>query len=295
MAADKRMNGLSQLSPSELAQLARVQTIVKRHLEPTLLAIHLYGSALSGGLKPYSDLDLLVTVSTPLGEERRRTFAHALLNVSAPPIVSATAGGYGLSGKSGAPDQAPNGREGDALRSVEVTVVLHQDVVPWRYPPRREFQFGEWLRSDIEKGHIEPPTCDIDLAVLFCQARQHSVALIGPPAGELFEPVPQSDFFTALGDTLKLWNEPSDWAGDERNVVLTLARIWYSAETGQIVAKDAAAQWASRRLPEAFRQIVLEARAAYLGRVPDRLTASAEQLASFVHYVKDQANQRLSR
>ncbi len=35
----------------------------RRHLEPTLLAVHLYGSAVDGGLKPYSDIDLLVTVS----------------------------------------------------------------------------------------------------------------------------------------------------------------------------------------------------------------------------------------
>ncbi|WP_174219961.1 nucleotidyltransferase domain-containing protein, partial [Escherichia coli] len=33
-----------------------------RHLESTLLAVHLYGSAVDGGLKPYSDIDLLVTV-----------------------------------------------------------------------------------------------------------------------------------------------------------------------------------------------------------------------------------------
>ncbi|WP_431627026.1 nucleotidyltransferase domain-containing protein, partial [Enterobacter hormaechei] len=29
----------------------------------TLLAVHLYGSAVDGGLKPHSDIDLLVTVT----------------------------------------------------------------------------------------------------------------------------------------------------------------------------------------------------------------------------------------
>ena len=37
--------------------------VIERHLEPTLLAVHLYGSAVDGGLKPYSDIDLLVTVT----------------------------------------------------------------------------------------------------------------------------------------------------------------------------------------------------------------------------------------
>ena len=41
----------------------RVVGVIERHLEPTLLAVHLYGSAVDGGLKPHSDIDLLVTVT----------------------------------------------------------------------------------------------------------------------------------------------------------------------------------------------------------------------------------------
>ncbi|MBU5568418.1 nucleotidyltransferase domain-containing protein, partial [Escherichia coli] len=42
-------------------QLSEVLSVIERHLEPTLLAVHLYGSAVDGGLKPHSDIDLLVT------------------------------------------------------------------------------------------------------------------------------------------------------------------------------------------------------------------------------------------
>ena len=42
-------------------QLSEVVGVIERHLEPTLLAVHLYGSAVDGGLKPHSDIDLLVT------------------------------------------------------------------------------------------------------------------------------------------------------------------------------------------------------------------------------------------
>ena len=35
--------------------------MLERHLGGTLLAIHLFSSALDGGLKPHSDIDLLVT------------------------------------------------------------------------------------------------------------------------------------------------------------------------------------------------------------------------------------------
>ena len=39
-------------------QLSEVVGVIERHLEPTLLAVHLYGSAVDGGLKPHSDIDL---------------------------------------------------------------------------------------------------------------------------------------------------------------------------------------------------------------------------------------------
>ncbi len=38
-----------------------------------------------------------------------------------------------------------------AIRSLEVTVVNRNNVVPWRYPPRYEFMYGEWLREEFEK------------------------------------------------------------------------------------------------------------------------------------------------
>ncbi|EFT0782329.1 hypothetical protein HWA17_003865, partial [Escherichia coli] len=51
----------TQLSIAEVStQLSEVVGVIERHLEPTLLAVHLYGSAVDGGLKPHSDIDLLV-------------------------------------------------------------------------------------------------------------------------------------------------------------------------------------------------------------------------------------------
>lgn len=41
-------------------QLSQARAVIERHLAPMLLAVHLFGSALDGGLKPYSDIDLLV-------------------------------------------------------------------------------------------------------------------------------------------------------------------------------------------------------------------------------------------
>ncbi len=64
-------------------QLSEVLSVIERHLESTLLAVHLYGSAVDGGLKPYSDIDLLVTVTVRLDETTRRALINDLLETSA--------------------------------------------------------------------------------------------------------------------------------------------------------------------------------------------------------------------
>ena len=64
---------MSNVKHHEEAVIAEVSTqlsegvgVIERHLEPTLLAVHLYGSAVDG-LKPHSDIDLLVAVTVRLG------------------------------------------------------------------------------------------------------------------------------------------------------------------------------------------------------------------------------------
>nr|BDV12791.1 hypothetical protein [Escherichia coli] len=130
-------------------QLSEVLSVIERHLESTLLAVHLYGSAVDGGLKPYSDIDLLVTVAVKLDETTRRALLNDLMEASAFP------------------------GESETLRAIEVTLVVHDDIIPWRYPAKRELQFGEWQRNDILAGIFEPAMIDIDLAILLTKAREH--------------------------------------------------------------------------------------------------------------------------
>ncbi|EHK1829821.1 TPA: DUF4111 domain-containing protein, partial [Escherichia coli] len=135
-------------------------------------------------------------------------------------------------------------------------------------------------------GTFEPAVLDHDLAILLTKARQHSLALLGPSAATFFEPVPKEHFSKALFDTIAQWNAESDWKGDERNVVLALARIWYSASTGLIAPKDVAAAWVSERLPAEHRPLICKARAAYLGSEDDDLAMRVEETAAFVRYAK---------
>ena len=238
--------------------------VIERRLASTLRAVHLYGSALDDGLKPLSDIDLLITVDTRLDEAIRQILLLDFLNVSAPPS------------------------ESEALRALEVTVVVHNEVVPWRYPARRELQFGEWLRKDILAGIFEPAIMDADLAILLTKARQRSSALKGPAAEGFFEPVPKRDLLRAFADTLKQWESPPDWAGDEQNVMLTLARIWYSAAKGKIAPKNVAADWVMERLPVEHQSVLLGAQQAYIGGNEEHLTSHADQTTGFILFVKSE-------
>lgn len=37
-------------------------------------------------------------------------------------------------------------------RPIEITVVNQNDILPWRFPPKCEYMYGEWLRDEMEAG-----------------------------------------------------------------------------------------------------------------------------------------------
>jgi len=253
---------LTKLPESIAGQVSETLSILEKHLGETILAIYLFGSAVDGGLKPLSDIDLLVTVSVPLDDATRAALMSDLLSVSAFPGTHA------------------------ARRALEVTVVAQADVKPWQYPAKRQMQFGEWLREDINAGVIEPAMMDHDLAILLTKVRQHSVPLYGPAARNFFDDIPAVDVQRSLLDTLSLWNTEADWEGDERNIVLALVRIWYTAMTGDIASKDAAANWALQRLPVEYAQIVMAARDGYLGLNAEDLADYPQERAALLNYIR---------
>lgn len=60
-------------------QLSHARAVIERHLAATLDTIHLFGSAIDGGLKPDSDIDLLVTVSAAPNDSLRQALMLDLL------------------------------------------------------------------------------------------------------------------------------------------------------------------------------------------------------------------------
>ena len=203
-----------------------------------LLGVYLHGSAVLGGLRPTSDLDLLIV------SERALTYAERSALVA------------GLLERSGA-----RARPGPA-RPVELTAVVAGDVKPWRYPPRQDFLYGEWLRDSYEQGAVPQPGPAPDLAILITMARQGATPLFGPPPAQLLDPVPHEDLLRAARAGVPQLLD--DLESDTRNVLLTLVRIWTTVRTGEIRSKDAAASWALPRLPSRHRPVLARARARYV-------------------------------
>ncbi|GIP31714.1 aminoglycoside nucleotidyltransferase ANT(9) [Paenibacillus sp. J2TS4] len=244
--------------PKEAIQALK---IVEELLGSEVVAVYLFGSAVIGGLRINSDVDVLVVVNHSLPELTRRKLTDRLMLIS---------------GKIG---------NTDSVRPLEVTVINHGDVVPWRYPPKNEFIYGEWLRDELEKGQIQEPTYDPDLAIVLAQVRKNSVSLFGPDASDILEPVPMTDIRRAIRESLPGLIEGIK--GDERNVILTLARMWLTVAVGEISPKDVAAEWAIPRLPKEHATLLDLARKAYRGEYVDKWEGLDSGVTALVNHMKN--------
>lgn len=65
---------------------------------------------------------------------------------------------------------------------IELTIVIKSEINPWHYPPKFDFQYGDWLRESFESGVIEPYPTKVmpDLALLITQVLLASDTLFGP-------------------------------------------------------------------------------------------------------------------
>ncbi len=218
-------------------QVERIVRLVAEVLGDDALGVHLHGSAVSGGLRPASDVDVFVVARRSLDDPARRRLVEGLR-----PLSGSRAG----------------------ARPVELAVVVAGGVRPWRYPPTCDFLYGEWLREAFDAGEVPRPEVMPDLALLITMVRAGDRTLAGLPPARLLDPVPHEDVVRA--SVAGIPGLLDDLADDTRNVLLTFARIWTTVATGEIRAKDAAADWALSRLPAEHRPVLAHARDLYLTR-----------------------------
>ena len=208
-------------------QINQAVSLLQELFPQELTGIYLYGSAVLDGLRPESDIDILVIIDRPLTQSLRARLTQELLCLS--------------------------GRPRSDRRPIELSVVNRHAIDPWRFPPRFEYMFG-----------------DPDNVLLLWQARQHATPLTAqsPAIDKLIAPIPFEEIRRAIRGALP--NVLSSYKGDERNVLLTLSRMWYTLDTGKFASKDQATLWAEGKVPAEHASLLRLARDAYLGNRSDR-------------------------
>jgi predicted nucleotidyltransferase len=227
-----------------LGQLDKIIDLVREVLGEDAVGAYLHGSTALDQLKPRSDLDVLVLSRRPSTPAEKRALIDHLLRMS----------GSG----------SPSG----GARPIELTIAVESEIRPWRYPPRVDFLYGDWMRKEFERGDLTPwDNPHPDLAPVIAAVRSANRALFGPAPAEVFDPVPDEDLNRAIVEGIPGLLDDLD--SDTTNVVLTFARIWITLATGTIHSKDGAADWVLLRLPEEHRAVLTLARAVYLGEAED--------------------------
>lgn len=234
----------SATRPQQSDEALAATEAISRILQDALLAVYLHGSAVSGGLRPQSDLDLLAVIDRPMTDEQRRALLSAMLRIS---------------GRHPRPAGAP--------RCIELMVFLQADISAPIFPVRAEFIYGEWLRDAFESEQLPVPVSDPENTLVLAQARQEAVPILGPEPRELLPSIPLEHVRGAMREALPVLVDGLH--GDERNVLLTLARMWRTSVSGDFITKHAAAKWAANQMPDTEAQTLLYARDAYLGGVKD--------------------------
>ena len=249
------------LSAPDKRQVDRALVLLRQILDAQVVGAYLFGSAVQGGLRPESDLDILVVSKRPTTLGERESLARGLM---------------AMSGRS-TPEEM--------WRRVEVAIVVQSDITPWRYPPILDFQYGDWLRTEFEKGNFEPSPSPLrpDVALLITMVVAANMALVGPPPDSIFDAVPQGDVLRAMVSDIDRLRGDID--SDTRNVILTLARMWSTFATGAICSRDAAANWVLERLPAAHHLVLVHARDAYLGSEAEQWDDLSGALEPCVDYM----------
>lgn len=240
----------------ELEAVERICRYLDRVDPGGVVGVYLYGSAVTSGLRPGSDVDLLVAVRRSLREGERVGLTEMLL---------------GVSGWAGHRVRFP---EVVGRRPVELTCVVVDDDRKWLWEGRFDYQFGEWLRSAIVDGLVLRPGRSADVVTLVATALAGHRVLRGRALGAVLGEVPPDRLRDAVVASVPEVLDGVD--GDERNALLTLARMVVTVETGAIVSKDRAAELVAPTLDERGRWLLERARVGYLERAEEEWSEWAD-------------------
>lgn len=223
----------------------------KNLLGKQFVGLYLHGSLAAGGFDPLrSDIDFMTATQDELTEswcaplqqmhtQHARTLGKWAHKIEGSYISQAALQRY------------------DPCNAEHIALSVEGDV-------RREYHGSAWI---------------IQMWVL----REHGIALAGPQLQDLMEPIGQDDLRQAARGTLMEWwapklEDPSYIKTREYQAytILTMCRILYTVQNGEVVPKAQAARWAQRELGSQWQGCIERALDYPRGEQFDELTKVLE-------------------
>ena len=164
-----------------------------------------------------------------------------------------------------------------------------------RYDPDHS-QYPNIERGPGEKLKlaIHDQTWDTHRSIL----RERGIALVGPPAHTLIDPVPPGQLRQAMQVILSSWavhflehSEHINGRGYQSYIVLSLCRILYTLEHGTITSKPGAAAWALKTLEASWHPLIERALENRHNASGDADPGDVGETLAFIRYTLDRARQ----
>lgn len=200
--------------------LNRILTGAQAILEANFVGMYLDGSLASGDFNyETSDIDFVVATAVPVS----------------PAQFTQLAAMHGRIGQS------------DSRWGIEVEGAY----IP--LPALRRYDPADATHPYIDRGgsHLRREKLAVDWVIHQHVLGRHGVPLAGPPAQTIVDPVSAAELRQAVRDLLDVWWVPMihnsaklQHDGYRTYAILTMCRMLYTGQTGDVVSKPAAARWA---------------------------------------------------
>lgn len=155
--------------------------------------------------------------------------------------------------------------EGEAFRQLQAMhTALGQTDSKWAIqmegayislPELRRYSERQHPYLDRDASDLVMETFHTDWVVQRHILREHGITLVGPTIRDLIDPITGDDLRQAMVAMMTVWwelmlNDPSplNTYGYRAYAIMTMCRVLYTMETGDVLPKGAAVEWAIPRL-----------------------------------------------